>query len=354
MPSGPGGGPTARTLRRSDPRLPKRRVQRGLAFLLTITVIGTIGYVVIGLELVDAAYQTIITVSTVGYREVAPDEFDRAYQAWTVLVILSGVGTAFYTLGVLLESLVEGRLTDHLWRRRMERSIATMSDHVIVCGWGRVGQTISHDLVEAGKSVVVIDVDPERLEGLGLPFIEGDATDDAVLAAASIERASALVAALDSDAANLWVTLTGRSKRPDLFIVARARVESAEAKLAQAGANRVVNPQHIGGQRIAAMILQPSVADFLDVVMHDAALEFRLAEMPVAEGSSLAGLSLRDAHLRDRTGALVLAMRDATGGFRTNPPPDTPINPGEVLIAIGTPEQLAALRHELARHEPAR
>jgi voltage-gated potassium channel len=160
------------------------------------------------------------------------------------------------------------------------------------------------------------------------------------------------VAALDSDAANLFVTLSGRSLRPDLFIVARARIESAEAKLLQAGADRVVNPQHIGGQRIAAMILQPSVTDFLDVVMHDADIEFRLSEVEVHAGSSIAGHSLRDAHLRDRTGALVLAMRDAEGRFRSNPTPETLIHAGEVLIAIGTPEQLDALSVEVADAAP--
>ncbi len=323
------------------------RIRRGLALLGLITGIGSLGYMALGLGPLDALYQTIITVSTVGYREVGIDEESSAYRLFTIFVILGGVGTAFYTLGVLLETLIEGRLTDQLWRRRMERTIAGMSDHVIVCGWGRVGRTIARDIAAAGRDVVVIDNDPDRLADLDLPYVEGDATDDDVLSAASIETAGALVAALDSDASNLYVTLTGRSARADLFIVARARVESAEPKLAQAGADRVVNPQYIGGERIAAMILQPSVADFLDVVMHDGSLEFRLAEVRVLEGSPVAGQSLRDAHLRDRTGALVLAMRDAQGDFRTNPPPDTPIHPGEVLIAIGTAGQLQALRDEV-------
>lgn len=229
----------------------------------------------------------------------------------------------------------------------MERSIKAMSDHTIVCGWGRVGRTIARDIVANGGEVVVIEVDPERTVDIDVPFIEGDATDDAVLSQASLERAKALVAALDTDAANLYVTLTGRSARPDLFIVARARLEAAEPKLAQAGADRVVNPQQIGGARIASMILQPSVADFLDVVMHDQSLEFRLAEIEVLAGSPLAGQSLRDTHVRDRTGALVLAMRNGDGEFRTNPPPDTVIEPGEVLIAIGTSVQLKALRAEV-------
>lgn len=335
---------------RPDPVSASARLQRGVLLLGLVTMLGTLGYVVVGLEPEDALYQTILTISTVGYREIGPEGvIDSAgYRLVTMTLVISGVGTALYTLGVMLESLVEGRLTDQIWRRRMDKGIAAMSDHVIVCGWGRVGQTIARSLVGSGSEVVVIDVDPDRLSGTELPFIEGDATDDGVLAAASIGRARALVAALDSDAANLFVTLSGRALRPDLFIVARARFESAEAKLLQAGADRVVNPQHIGGQRIAAMILQPSVTDFLDVVMHDADLEFRLAEIEVHAGSPIAGLSLRDAHLRDRTGALVLAMRDADGRFRSNPTPETLIQAGEVLIAIGTPEQLAALGEAVA------
>lgn len=323
------------------------RARRGLLLLGSVTVVGIVGYWILGLTPLDAIYQTVITISTVGYRELGPDQESEAYRLFTVFVIIAGVGTAFYTLGVLLETLIEGRLTDQLWRRRMQRTIAAMSDHVIVCGWGRVGRTIARDIAMAGRDVVVVDIDPDRLVDVDLPFIEGDATDDGVLAAASIERAAALVAALDTDASNLYVTLSGRSLRSDLFIVARARVESAEAKLTQAGADRVVNPQYIGGERIAAMILQPAVTDFLDVVMRDESLEFRLAEVEVPEGSPTAGRSLRDAHLRDRTGALVLAMRDAAGRFRTNPPPDTPIRPGEVLIAIGTTAQLEALRTEV-------
>jgi len=339
---------------RPDPVDATGRVRRGVLLLGLVTFLGSAAYVVIGLEVEDAVYQTVLTVATVGYREVGPaDVVDTArYRIVTIVLVVTGVGTALYTLGVMLEAIVEGRLTDQIWRRRMDRSIAAMSDHVVVCGWGRVGQTIARDLAAAGQEVVVIDVDPERFVDMDLAFIEGDATDDAVLERASIHRARALVAAVDSDAANLFVTLSGRALRDDLFIVARARVESAEAKLLQAGADRVVNPQHIGGQRIAAMILQPSVTDFLDVVMHDADIEFRLAEVEVGAGSPIAGQTLRDAHLRDRTGALVLAMRDDAGRFRSNPTPETEIRTGEVLIAIGTPGQLDALREQVAPRGP--
>lgn len=321
------------------------RLRRGVLLLCLVTGLGTLAYVVIGLDLEDALYQTVLTVATVGYREIGPaDVVDTArYRTVTIVLVITGVGTALYTLGVMLESIVEGRLTDQIWRRRMDRSIAAMSGHVVVCGWGRVGQTIARDLSAAGRDVVVIDIEADRFVDVDHPFVVGDATDDAVLVQASLGRARALVAALDSDASNLFVTLSGRAMRPDLFIVARARVESAEAKLLQAGADRVVNPQHIGGQRIAAMILQPSVTDFLDVVMHDADIEYRLAEVAVGPSSPIAGRTLRDAHIRDRTGALVLAMRSPEGRFASNPSPETEIRPGEVLIAIGTPEQLEAL-----------
>jgi voltage-gated potassium channel len=225
----------------------------------------------------------------------------------------------------------------------MERQIAAMNAHVIVCGWGRVGRAIGEELRAAGADLVAIDIDPTRVAEGDLPAVVGDATEDRVLEQAGLARARALVAALSTDAGNLFVTLSARSLQPELFIVARARVEETEEKLRRAGADRVVNPQSIGGARIAAFVLQPNVTEFLDVVMHDRGLQFRLEEMLVPAHSSIAGLSIRDAHLRDRTGALVLALREEDGRFSTNPSPDTTIEPGQVLIAIGTPDELDAL-----------
>lgn len=333
-------------MRRSQ--LGDHRIERAVAFLALIIVLGTIGYLFFGLTFVDALYQTMITISTVGFQEIRTSEDTTGFRVFTIFVILAGTGTAFYTLGVLFEGLVEGRLTDQIWRRRMERTIEAMTGHVIVCGGGRVGQRIARDAATAGRDVVIIDSDEERMSEIDVPFIVGDATEDAVLRSARIETASALVATVDSDAANLYVTLTARSMSPDLFIVARARLQSAEPKLIQAGADRVVNPQYIGGERIAAMILQPTVADFLDVVMRDGGLEFRLAEVKVPARSKVANSSLRDAHLRDKTGALVLATRNGDGRFLTNPPPDTLLRPGEILVAVGTATQLDALRAEVA------
>ncbi|MER3453202.1 MAG: potassium channel protein, partial [Acidimicrobiia bacterium] len=203
---------------------------------------------------------------------------------------------------------------------------------------------IARFLTGAGERVVVVDIEPARLAGLAHLHVVGDATEDETLRRAGIERARALVAALATDADNLFVTVSGRALRPDLVIIARARDDASEPKLRRAGATRVVNPQRIGGARMAAFARQPHVVDFLDVVMHDGSLEFRLEEVAVPPGSAIAGRSLRDAQIRDRTGALVLAIRRPDGSFTTNPPTETTVRPGDILIAIGTIGQLDALR----------
>lgn len=323
-----------------------RRVWFGIVAMTFIVVGGTTGYVLLGLSPLDALYQTVISVTTVGFREVA--DFGAAEKVFTIGLVLVGVGTALYTFGVLVEALVEGHFSDLVATRRMIRRINTMENHVIICGWGRVGRAIARSVDNAGVDVVVIDRDPQRLLQAPHPTIQGDVSDDEVLRKAGIERARVLVAALNTDADNLYVTVSSRALRPDLFIVTRARTESSEIKLARAGADRVVNPQRIGGERMAAFAVQPHVAEFLDVVMHDDNLEFHLEEFTVPQSSPLAGQSLRDTHIRDRTGALVLAVRDPDGGsFATNPAPETVIEAGAVLIAIGTPEQLAALAGQL-------
>lgn len=226
----------------------------------------------------------------------------------------------------------------------MDKRIGTLHGHVIVCGWGRVGRAIARELEAAEKGLVVVDNDPDRIAAIGAHlYVAGDASDDDVLRLAGIERAAALVAAVSTDAANVFITLTGRSMRPDLFIVSRAREESSAAKLQRAGADRVVNPQEIGGARIAAFVIRPHVTEFLDVVMHEQGMELRLEEIELASDSPLAGVSLGAAMVRDRTGALVLALRDHDGTFLTTPAANTVMKAGQILIAIGTAAQLHAL-----------
>ncbi|MGZ4737187.1 MAG: potassium channel family protein [Acidimicrobiia bacterium] len=318
-----------------------RRLAGAMIGLLLVLVAGTIGYLVLGFDLLDAMYQTVTTVSTVGFREVEP--LSPGGQVFTMVLILVGVGTALYAFSVLIETFIEGRLNELLGRRRMEQSIASLHDHVIVCGWGRVGRSIAGEVAAAGRELVIVELDDAILDGVSHRVVVGDATEDVVLRAAGIDRAVALVAAVEGDAANSFITLSARALRPDLFIVARARSQDSAEKLRRAGADRVVNPQSIGGARMAAFVLRPHVAEFLDVVMRERALEFRLEEVPVTAGSPIAGQSLRDTKIRDHTGALVLALRDEDGTFHTNPAPDTEIRSGQVIIAIGTQEELDTL-----------
>ncbi len=330
---------------------PWHQVRLALGLLGAIVVAGTVAYVLLGLSPLDALYMTITTVTTVGFREVGDPTV--AHRVVTIALVVLGVGTALYTLTTVLEALIEGHLTNLYGSRRMQRRIDQMEGHVVVCGLGRVGRRIADYLHNAGEEVVAVEHVTSRVEGHPFPAIAADATDDAALQRAGIERAKTLVVALNTDADNVYVTLSARSLNPDLFIVARAREEAAEPKLRQAGANRVVNPQVIGGSRIAALVLQPNVTDFLDVVMHDGSLEFRLGEVGVPASSPLAGCSLREAQLRERTGAMVLAMRTPAGEFHTNPAADTALVAGALLIAIGTEAQIADLQHVVEGSPPA-
>jgi voltage-gated potassium channel len=227
----------------------------------------------------------------------------------------------------------------------MDKEIGALKGHVIVCGWGRVGQAAARELDGAGMRVVVVDSDTERVRSIPrrYPHVLGDASDDDVLQAAGIDRAAALVAAVSTDAANLFITLSGRSLRPELFIVSRAREESSVNKLLRAGADRVVNPQEIGGARIAAFVSRPRVTDFLDVVMHSRETELVLEEIRLAPESPLVGLSIGEAKVRDQTGAMVLAVHDPAVGFVSNPGADVVMSTAATLLAIGTPAQLERL-----------
>jgi len=322
-------------------RTPLARLRLGAGLVALVFLIATIGYRIIGLSWIDAAYQTTTTITTVGFREL--HDFSDGEQLFTMFIIVTGVSTVLYTFTLGVQVVVEGQIRDVVGRRRMDKKIAQLHGHVVLCGWGRVGRAIADDLVQAGRDVVVIDSDPERVASITLPTVVGDATLDATLTAAGLERADALIVALAGDAENLFVTLTGRAMQPDLFIVARAREDESIGKLTRAGADRVVNPQELGAARMASFVLQPNVAEFVDVVMHDRSHEFRMQEVMVPPESHLAGRSLRDGNLRQESGALVLAIRSPDGAFITNPDPDMTIEPHHVIIAVGTEVDLKTL-----------
>jgi voltage-gated potassium channel len=317
------------------------RLRRAVAMVIAVGIIGTIGYRLFGLSFTDAAYQTVTTVTTVGFREL--HDFNNLEQWFTIIIIITGVSTVLYTFTLAVQVVVEGQLRDFVGRRLMDRNISKLSGHTVVCGWGRVGRAVADDLVSGGHPVVVVDVDADRVAEVPYPTVVGDATLDATLRAAGIERASALIAALEGDAENLFVTLSARAIMPDLFIVARARQDESIPKLANAGADRVVNPQELGAARMASFVARPHVAEFVDVVMHERSLEFRMQEYDVPDGSALAGRTLREADLRRRSGILVLALRRVDGSFTTNPDPDIVIEPHQVLIAVGNDDDFRRL-----------
>jgi voltage-gated potassium channel len=310
------------------------RLQRAIGMVVAVCIVGTIGYWLFGMSLTDATYQTVTTVTTVGFRELK--EFDNVEQWFTILLIITGASTVLYTFTLTVQLVVEGEFGNFVGRRMMDREINNMSGHTIVCGWGRVGRAVADDLAEAGHRVVVVDIDAERVANVPYPTVVGDATLDSTLRSAGIGRARALIAALEGDAENLFVTLSARAIVPELFIVARARQDESVPKLANAGADRVVNPQELGAARMASFVARPHVAEFVDVVMHERSLEFRMQEFDVPDGSPLAGQTLREADLRKRAGVLILALRRVDGSFTTNPDPDIVIEPHQVLIAVGT------------------
>lgn len=242
--------------RRRRPTDPRHQLWFAIGLLLTIGVGGTLGYWALGLTPLDALYQTVITVTTVGFREIG--DVDGRFEVFTIIVVLVGTSTTLYTFSIVLEILIEGRLTDHYRRQRMERDIAHLRGHVILCGYGQVGRAITDSLERSGHNVVIIDREETIEEVEDHYWVHGDATDDSVLRIAGLEHASTLICAMNSDADNLFVTLSARAERSDLFIVARATNQSVEPKLRRAGANQVVNPHQIGGSRMAALVLENS------------------------------------------------------------------------------------------------
>ena len=313
------------------------------ALIVGVLVAGTVGYTLLGLGAVDAAYQTIVTVSTVGFREIADGDPDTTWKAFTSVLILFGTGSMLYGATSVIESIVEGRLTGQFRRYRMQRSIDDLSDHLIVCGTGRVGQAITEFVRSVGQEVVVVDRDETRLPDEDVLHVAGDATSDDVLRRAGIERAATLVSALRTSVDNLYVTLSSRKMNPDLFIVSRAADSESMAKMLQVGADRAVNPYEIAGSRMASLATQPNVADFVDVVVHDGTFEAKLREIRLPDGSDFVGQTIDDLAIRQETGAVVLSVRDRSKQFHTDDVTTRPFADGDVIVAIGSDAALDRL-----------
>jgi voltage-gated potassium channel len=328
-----------------------RRIVWAFAALTAVVIVGTLGYMVVeGWPPLDSLYMTVITVGTVGFQEVHPlSDMGRVF---TIALIFLGVAAIGFAFGQFVEFLVEGHLQS-LWEgRRMIKRLDSLAGHTIVAGFGRVGSVVARTLAEEGAPFVVVDQSAEAqafARDADWPFILGDATEEETLIAAGVERAGSMVTALSGDAENLFVTVSARALNPDIFIVARSSHASTEEKLRKAGADRVITPNVIGGRRMASMILQPAVNDYLDIVSGAGGVEFRLQEVELAPGSTLVGKTIAQARIREATGAQIVAILSKEGDVEANPSADTVLSQGERLVALGSRDQIALLAQTACR-----
>jgi len=313
--------------------------------LVLIILIGTAGYMTIeGWHALEALYMTVITITTVGYGEVrAVSETGRVF---TVFIIFMGMGIMAYTLGMVAQMMVEVQVSSIIGRRKLGKKLKSISDHYIICGYGRIGRIIAHELKVNKVPLMVIDTGPdarELLESEDIPYIIDDATSDGVLIEAGIERAKGLVAVVLSDADNLFITMTARGLNPHLFIVARADQEQTERKLLRAGANKVVLPYLIGGRRMVNTILRPAVTDFIDFTLHGKNIELKMEELLVRSNSRLNGVRLMDSGIRQEMNVIIVAIRNKNGEMSFNPSSNALIESGDTLIALGPVSDLDKL-----------
>jgi voltage-gated potassium channel len=324
---------------------PIRRILPSMTLLGLIALVGVAGYVLIeGWSLLESVYMVVITLFTIGFEEV--HRLSPVGRILTIGLIVTGVGTAVYAAGQAVEIIVQGEILGYRRKKRMARQVSAMSSHLVVCGFGRVGHQVAEALDAAKAEYVVIDAKPEtavELETRNVPNIIGDATSDDILMGAGIQRARGLIACSDSDVANVYVTLSARALNPRLYIVARAGLPDTEKKLLMAGANRVISPYLIAGRRMAALATLPVASDFLDMVTHGGQVEFSLFEIPIPQDSRLVDQSLASADIRGTSGALVLAIRKVDGSFDLQARSSSVIGAGDILIVLGTPEQIRRL-----------
>ncbi len=333
-----------------------RRLLLAMAVSLTVFLLGTLAFWLVGggrWSVDECAYMTVISVTTVGYGETLPGmETVQGARLVAAIVIVVGFISGGFALSVLTAALVESDIGRLRRQRLMRKEISSLSNHVIVCGVGTTGRHVVDEMVATATPFVAIDLNEERLQAVAaehhphhVPYVVGDATEDAVLQKAGIERARGIVAALPGDKDNLYVVVTARNASPNARIVARGGDIRVFDKLRKAGANAVVSPNFIGGNRLASEMLRPHVVEFLDEMVRDRDMNLRLEEVLVPAGSAFAGKKLRDTRIRDVTDALVLAMRDSHGGpFRYNPGPDTVVEGGTLLVVLGRTASIAKLR----------
>lgn len=347
-----------RALRRLEPRLrssPTVRLRMAAVALLLVTAAGSAGYVLIeGMSPLDALFMTVTTISTVGYREVTP--LHTTGRIFTMVLIVCGVGTTLYLLTIVAETLLEGHLSDFWGKARMQRHIDQLSGHVVVCGYGRFGRAVCDELARQGVERVVVDSDPgleAELRESGASYVIGSALSDDVLERAGIARARAVVIATPSDPDNVFIVLSVRERNPELRIHARGETEAGLRRLRLAGADQVISAYQMGGMRVAASILRPSVVDFLEISTPGRGETIDLEEVRLERGARLAGATIASLE-RDHARVRVVAVKHEGDAIQLIPEPGTALAEGDLLVVIGDRESLESLAQQCTETPPTR
>lgn len=320
---------------------------RYLFLMLTpvlLLAIGTVGYDWLESEFTffDSFYMTVITLTTVGFGEIPKPLSDQG-RVFTVILLLGGVFTFFWAAGEMIRTIVNGEMQKALGRRRMERSLSTIKNHMIVCGYGRMGQIICREFSSQKLPFVVVDTDETLLDHFDLPgglALIGDATLDDVLKKAGVDRARSLITVAGSDADNLFITLSARLLNEKLYIVARSEDEEAQQKLQRAGANRVVTPYILGGKSVAQAVLRPTVVEFMDLATRTEHLELQIEEVKLLAKSTLANMPIQETMIHQKHGIFIIAIKKDSGKMVYNPPGNTVLHQGDILIVLGHREEL--------------
>jgi voltage-gated potassium channel len=324
-----------------------------LAFAAVLAVGTVVFEALLGEGWVDSFYRSVVSTTLTGL-DTAPES--DAGKLFTVFLLFAGVAVFFYIAGVIVDVITRGVFGDIFEGRRRRRAIEGLRDHVIICGYGRVGRSVAAEFRASGTPYLVVDVTPESIEiarSEGAPVVLGDGTEDADLERAGIARARGLVASVDSDEKNLYITLSARARRPDLVIVARASDEAAARKIHLAGATRVVQPYSRAGVQIANVVVKPQVADFLDIAATAGgpAPELRFEEIEITPECGRAGKTIGELRVHDVTGAVIVALRRLDGSFEVTPGPEALLSEGEIVIGVGTAEEMRRLEELFAPRE---
>jgi voltage-gated potassium channel len=333
---------------------PIRQLKISLLALLLLISLGTLGYMLVeGWRFLESLYMTVITLGTVGFQEMHP--LSDPGKVFTILLIIFGVSVIGYTLGKLAQVMFEGQIQHFLGRQKVEKQIESLKDHYIICGYGRIGSLICREFAAKPVPFVVVENSLgvlEKLETERYPYLRGNATEDDTLLRAGIKRAKGLISVVTSDTENVYITLTARGLNPALFILARAGEEGSDVKLKRAGANKVISPYHIGGNRMAQAVLRPNVVDFIEIATGREHLDLQMEEICIPEHSRFAGENLLSSGFRKETGVIIVGIKKAAGKMVFNPDSRSRIEAKDTLIVLGESSAVQKLERLVSHGAP--